>query len=145
VGAAVAAGVQSDLGEPLQRIQSTLFDLGAQLATPDPDRRAKNGMKDLSAGDVRVLEDQIDRFEQELKPLKAFVLPGGTPAAAALHLARTVCRRAERRLVALARDEPVGDEAVRWVNRLSDLLFVLARFENHRAGHKEIKWHGRSG
>jgi len=92
---------------------------------------------------VEELERCIDRFEQELEPLQRFVLPGGTPAAAAFHVARTVCRRAERSIVALGRDEPVDEEGLRYVNRLSDLLFTLARLENRRAGVADVEWSGR--
>ena len=95
--------------------------------------------------DVGELEAAIDRLEDELEPLKSFVLPGGTPAAAAFHVARTVCRRAERSLVALARDESVDETSLRYLNRLSDLLFVMARVENHRAGVADVEWEGRSG
>jgi len=86
------------------------------------------------------LEHEIDRLEGELSPLTQFVLPAGTPLASALHVARTVCRRAERRVVALAQEEVVSPELVRYLNRLADLLFVMARWSNHRAGVKDVPW-----
>jgi cob(I)alamin adenosyltransferase len=92
---------------------------------------------------VAALEARIDGFEAELPPLERFVLPGGTPSAAAFHLARTVCRRAERRAVALDRVESLAPSAVRYLNRLSDLLFVLARVANQRAGVPDVAWEGR--
>jgi cob(I)alamin adenosyltransferase len=143
VGLAVAAGSQPELLDLLTQVQSALFDIGAYLATPRASVREKNQMAQVSASDIEALEDAIDRFEAELSPLEAFILPGGTQAAAAFHVARTVCRRAERRVVALDRAEEVGGEALRYLNRLSDLLFVLARLENHRAGRPETEWVGR--
>ena len=124
--------------EALLLIQRDLFALGAQLADPG-DRLAARVTKAVIADDhVARLEALIDRLEEGLPPLRRFILAGGTPAGAALHVARTVCRRAERRMVGL--EPPVDPVLVRYVNRLSDLLFVLARFENHRAGAAEIEW-----
>ncbi len=97
------------------------------------------------ASEIEHLEAEIDRLEEELPPLQRFVLPGGTPAAAAFHLARTVCRRAERRAVALAAEDPIDAMALRYLNRLSDLLFVLARVANRRADRPDVEWEGRSG
>ncbi len=134
IGAATTASAHEDLRALCRTIQETLFDLGAYLATPDPDRRAKSGVREPGDGEVGALEAQIDAFEKELDPLRSFILPGGVQAAAALHLARTVCRRAERRAVALDRDQKLGEACLRYLNRLSDLLFVLARVENRRAG-----------
>jgi cob(I)alamin adenosyltransferase len=140
LGAAVAASDQDDLVGLGRDVQSTLFDLGSFLATPDADHRAKAKVPEPGAGDVERLEREIDRLEAELEPLKAFVLPGGTPAAAAFHVARTVCRRAERAAVALDAREPLGGFALRYLNRLSDLLFVMARVENRRAGVADVPW-----
>jgi cob(I)alamin adenosyltransferase len=134
-----------DLRGWLTTIQSALFDLGAELSTPDA-ARASAGAKPLphvTDAEVGELEQWIDRLDEELEPLRAFVLPGGTRAAAMLHLARTVCRRAERRTVELAQREPVAPTAIRYLNRLSDLLFTLARAVNRRAGVAEPKWVGR--
>lgn len=125
----------------LTSVQSRLFDLGAELATA-PDSKVSLGIPLLGEADVEALEQAIDRAESELAPLKTFVLPGGSRAAAYLHLARTVCRRAERRMVALASDESVRPEALRYVNRLSDALFVFARLANHRAAIADVPWVG---
>ncbi len=122
----------------LARIQNDLFDLGADLATPD-DRALEYEPLRVSAGQVDWLEQQIDRLNAELAPLKSFVLPGGSPAAAYLHLARTVTRRAEREVTVLAEQEAIGPQAVRYVNRLSDLLFVMARHENDQ-GRLDVLW-----
>ncbi len=125
----------------LTAVQSRLFDLGAELATA-PDSKAALGIPLLDEAEVSALEAAIDRAESELTPLKTFVLPGGSRAAAFLHLARTVCRRAERRVVALAEHEPVRPEALRYLNRLSDALFVFARLANHRAQVSDVPWVG---
>ena len=129
----------------MQEIQSALFDLGASLATPDPAHRAKAGVAGVSAADVVVLERLIDRLEASLEPLKSFILPGGSLPAATFHVARTVCRRAERAVVRLAgiEDESVEQAALKYLNRLSDLLFVIARHENARAGVADVAWVGR--
>lgn len=121
----------------LARIQSELFDLGAELATPDPQRR---GTKLITAEHVARLEAAIDECDARLPPLKAFILPGGVRAAALLHVARTVCRRAERRVVSLAAIESVSPDLVVYLNRLSDLLFVLARLVNQTAGRPDVLW-----
>jgi cob(I)alamin adenosyltransferase len=97
-------------------------------------------MRGLGAAQIQTLEQAIDTFEAELAPLKQFILPGGTLGAAQLHLARTVCRRAERRIVALAAVEPIASELVVYLNRLGDLLFVLARLANARAGQQDVLW-----
>jgi cob(I)alamin adenosyltransferase len=145
VGVAAAQSPHEDLRELARRVQSALFDLGAHLATPDAARRAKAGVADPEDETVSELERSIDALEEELEPLKRFVLPAGTPAAAAFHVARAVCRRAERRVVELHRGDPLVPAALRYVNRLSDLLFVLARVENRRAGVAEVEWRGRRG
>jgi cob(I)alamin adenosyltransferase len=123
-------------------IQSRLFDVGAELACL-PGREDKLGIPLVTDDDVAVLEQAIDRAETELEPLRAFVLPGGTRASAAMHVARTVCRRAERSIVELGVEEPVRPEVIRYVNRLSDLLFTLARLLNRRAGVADVPWVGR--
>jgi len=140
LGECAAATEHIDLRDVVRQIQGLLFDLGATLATPDPERRAKGGVPEPGAGDVEALEGQIDRLEGELAPLRRFVLPGGCRAAGAFHVARTVCRRAERRCVALERQEPVPEACLRFLNRLSDLLFVMARVENRRAGVADVEW-----
>ena len=120
-----------------------MSDLGATLATPDEKQREKSGVPEPEADDIEALERHIDALEEELQPLRRFILPGGCHAAAALHVARTVCRRAERRAVALHASEPVDAPVLRYLNRLSDLLFALARLENARAGEPDVAWIGR--
>jgi cob(I)alamin adenosyltransferase len=144
LGVCHASTHHADVRELLERIQSELFDLGAYLASPDVDRRSRNGITEPRAEAIESLEEHIDGFEQQLEPLRRFVLPGGTPAAAAFHVARTVCRRAERCAVALDRADPLEGTALRYLNRLSDLLFVLARLENRRAGQADVEWAGRA-
>lgn len=139
----MARSEHDDLRELGRHIQGLLFDLGGTLATPDPEQRRKSGVPEVGSEDVAHLESEIDRLEQELLPLKRFILPGGTAAAADFHSARTVCRRAERRAVELHRDEPLDEPSLRYLNRLSDLLFVMARVENRRAGFPETEWQGR--
>ena len=122
----------------LARIQNDLFDLGADLCRPEEGRKAQGALR-VAAAQVARLEAEIDALNAGLAPLESFVLPGGTPAAAHLHLARTVTRRAERLAVALAAEEPVNPEAVKYLNRLSDLLFVLSRHCNER-GARDVLW-----
>jgi cob(I)alamin adenosyltransferase len=145
IGVAVAAGIGADLEAPLAKIQSALFDLGASLATPDPGHRAKAGVGGVAAAEVLALEALIDRLEGDLEKLTAFILPGGSPSSAAFHLARTICRRAERSVVRLAaiEGESVEETSLRYLNRLSDLLFVLARHENARLGVTDVAWTSR--
>jgi cob(I)alamin adenosyltransferase len=123
----------------LSRIQNDLFDLGADLCTPDDGTKVEWEPLRIIASQVERLEKEIDALNAELKPLNSFVLPGGSAAAAYLHLARTVARRAEREMTALAEREPVNAEAIRYINRLSDLLFVLSRHVNDR-GAKDVLW-----
>lgn len=125
----------------LESIQRDLFAIGGHLATPDPEKVAAALEKaSLSPDRVTEFERAIDAAEHELPPLRAFVLPAGTPKAAALHLARTVCRRAERQVVHLSAQEPVPELFLIYLNRLSDLLFTLARLANHRAGSGDVTW-----
>jgi len=144
--ATLSMGEQSGVGVDtlLARIQSELFDLGAELATPPARLDTALGARIPLATDARVarLEKEIDCCEETLPPLKTFILPGGGTASAALHQARAVCRRAERRTVSLAHDEEgtVRPEVLRYLNRLSDLLFVLARQANHVAGVPDVPW-----
>jgi cob(I)alamin adenosyltransferase len=143
LGLARAAGCDSEIDGVLEALQHHLFDLGAELATPAGASSAASHVVRMSADRIAGLEREIDRFEDRLPPLRQFVLPGGTPAAAALHHARTVTRRAEREIVQLASLEPINPELLKYVNRLSDLLFVLARASNLAAGHPDVVW--RSG
>jgi cob(I)alamin adenosyltransferase len=126
----------------LQSIQRDLFTIGAELATPDPAKLAK-ALRDrpaIGGRQTATLEAAIDQHESGLPPLKQFILPGGSPKAAALHLARTVCRRAERAVVALSAEAKVRPEILTYLNRLSDLLFVLARAANAAAGVPDEQW-----
>jgi cob(I)alamin adenosyltransferase len=143
LGRCAAESTHDDLRETIRDVQSSLFDLGGYLASPGAESREKASTPPPEDPDVERLEARIDVLEGELEPLKRFILPGGTPAAAALHLARAVCRRAERREIALHRAEPLSAVALRYLNRLSDLLFVMARVENRRAGIADIEWVGR--
>ena len=143
IGVSSALSSHDDLRGMCRDIQARLFDLGATLSTPDPRRRKKSGVPELGADHIEALERRVDALETELEPLRRFILPGGSPAAAAFPVARTVCRRAERRCVALAREADVGAAAVGYLNRLSDLLFVMARIENRRAGVADVEWIGR--
>jgi cob(I)alamin adenosyltransferase len=143
LGLAAAHCDGNDVQALCREIQARLFDLGAYLAAPDAKRREKSGIEPPLEADITALEQAIDRFEAELEPLKRFVLPGGTLAAAAFHLARTVCRRAERASVALDAADELAPEALGYLNRLSDLLFVLARLSNRRAGTVDVEWRPR--
>jgi len=136
-------GAAAALDEDLEALQGALFDLGADLATP-LDARARQALRPVAAADVEALERRIDALDDELEPLGTFILPGGSDAAAALHVARSVARRAERDTVALARVAEVNPEALRYLNRLSDLLFTLARAVNARSGVPDAGW-GRGG
>ncbi len=139
LGAVRALGVDADFDPILEQLQRDIFALGARLADPGQRIAGRVSKVTIDAAAVERLERWIDLFEETLTPLKRFILPGGSPSAATLHLARTVCRRAERRIVGLG----VGglDPAVvAYVNRLSDLLFVLARALNARTGRSEVEW-----
>jgi cob(I)alamin adenosyltransferase len=138
IGLVRATNAAGAFDAALVQIQRDIFALGAQLADPSDKIAPRVTKAALTDADVSRLETLIDQIEQELPPLRRFILAGGTPAGSALHVARTVCRRAERRIVAL---EPAVDPVLlRYVNRLSDLLFVLARVVNHRAGVPETEW-----
>jgi cob(I)alamin adenosyltransferase len=141
VGWAAALAPAEFERELLTAIQADLFAIGARLATPQPGRvEGALGKAALRAERVEALERAIDGADDRLEPLRAFILPGGTPKAAALHLARTICRRAERAVVALHGDDPVSPEILQYLNRLSDLLFVLARLANREAGVNDRVW-----
>ncbi len=127
-----------EIDEILARVQNDLFDLGADLCTPEAESPKHPPLR-ITPGQVTRLEGEIDRLNQALEPLTSFVLPGGSPAAAYLHLARTLTRRAERDMTVLATEQALNPEALRYVNRLSDLLFVLARQANDR-GAKDVLW-----
>jgi cob(I)alamin adenosyltransferase len=126
------------LEDILKRVQNELFDLGSELATP-PDAEYE-GMFKVGADDVQALERLMDECQKDLEPLQSFILPGGGTVSAFLHQARTVCRRAERQILRLAREEEIGEHVVPYVNRLSDLLFVLSRWSGKQRGEQEYLW-----
>jgi cob(I)alamin adenosyltransferase len=138
LGAALALDREAWLAALLPTLQSQLFQLGAELAATSP--AAQSSLERISNADIEALEATIDRFESELPTLTQFILPGGGALGAQLHWSRTVCRRAERRLVTLHVGEPIEPRLIRYLNRLGDLLFVLARWCNHRAGVPEALW-----
>lgn len=141
IGLARAAPPPDFEEQTLAAIQADLFAIGGRLASPDPAKVAK-ALAKATVDDTRVaaLEAAIDRAEHGLPPLTAFIIPGGSEKGARLHHARTVCRRAERAVVALNEADPVAPEILRYLNRLSDLLFVLARLANHQSGAPEATW-----
>ena len=132
IGVVLAALIPDEVRGVLVSVQHQLFDLGGELCIP--------GHAAIHDADIDRLEQHLDRFNAELPPLKDFILPGGGPAAAHAHLARTICRRAEREVVTLSRHDAVRPEAIRYLNRLSDLLFVLARVLARASGHGEVLW-----
>jgi len=138
IGAAASFLADQELKTMLAGIQRDLFSVGAQLA--DPNQHGKKPKSRLDPARITALEESIDRFETELPPLRQFILAGGAPAGAMLHVARTVCRRAERRVTALAENVEIDSRNIEYLNRLSDFLFVLARLVNHRQGQQEIPW-----
>jgi len=129
-----------ELSSLLDGVQRDLFAIGAQIADPRAQVASRKEKAALAAGRILDLERAIDAREAQMPPLTAFILPGGTPLAASLHVARTVCRRAERSVLALGRTDPVDPLILVYLNRLSDLLFVLARHANHVAGRPEPRW-----
>jgi cob(I)alamin adenosyltransferase len=143
IGVAMSVGLDSEIDGELRRIQNELFHLGSDLCFLESDK-VRTPVPTVEARHVEALERLIDRLSAELGPLENFILPGGSPGAAHLHVARTVCRRAERRVVALASVEAVHPPVILYLNRLSDALFVMARFENHRAGAPDVTWDSRA-
>jgi cob(I)alamin adenosyltransferase len=139
LGVAVASGLDKRLAALLPSIQNELFHLGADLSFREEDK-GRVDLPQIEARHVERLEQLIDELVDAVGPLENFILPGGTPGAAQLQLARAVCRRAERDVIALSRQEPIGAQTVRYLNRLSDALFVMGRYENHRRGVAERLW-----
>ena len=127
-----------ELDAVLRRLQSELFDLGAELATPSAAQQ--EGMFRVGAGEIAALEEILDRCQEDLAPLRSFILPGGGRVSALLHVARTICRRAERDVLRLMRHETIGTHPLAYLNRLSDLLFVLSRWIGHHLGEQEYLW-----
>ena len=142
IGVAVASGLEAPLEEPFGVIQQALFNLGAELASPRERGEAASGPC-VERRHVDQLEAWIDEWNEGLEALTSFILPGGDLAAAHLHLARTICRRAERITFALSREEYAGEFAAPYLNRLSDLLFVAARLQNQRRNHGDVLWDSR--
>lgn len=139
LGSARTESMPADVDALIARFQNQLFDLGALLATPKPTASASAA---IGPAVIAELEAAIDQFDAQLPPLRQFILPGGTRAAACLHIARTVCRRAERRVVTLSQTpgENIAGDLIVYLNRLGDLLFVLARFTNAAAGQTDVPW-----
>ena len=142
LGVALAHGLDPELGEMLAVIQNELFHLGSDLCFIEDDKQ-RFAIPQIEARHVERLEGWIDRLNDVVGPLANFILPGGSLGAAQLHVARTICRRAERDITTLHRQEPVGQHVNAYLNRLSDLLFVMARFENLRKGRDETLWNSR--
>jgi len=143
IGVAVALGLDSKLSAALGRIQNELFNVGSDLCILEEDKAAMP-VPGVEERHVDALERLMDELQSELTPLENFILPGGTPGAAQLHVARTVCRRAEREVIHLSRQEPIGQWVVRYLNRLSDALFVMARYENLKRGVPDVLWNSRA-
>ena len=142
IGAALATGLCERLTIELTLVQNELFDLGSDLATPAVSQ-ARHAVPTVEPRHIEKLERLIDELNEVVGPLENFLLPGGSPGAAQLHLARTTCRRAERAATTLARDEEIGPTVLPYLNRLSDALFVMARYENHERGVTEPLWRPR--
>ncbi len=143
LGVAIAAGLTPELARELATIQNLLFHLGSDLCILEEDK-ATMPVPTIEEPHVTALERLMDRLSESLEPLENFILPGGSAGAAQLHVARTVCRRAERRLVTLAAEEPIGSQTLVYLNRLSDALFVMARYENHQRGIADPLWDSRA-
>jgi cob(I)alamin adenosyltransferase len=143
IGVALASDLDPVLSEALRKTQNELFHLGSDLCIPEEDK-PRMPVPQIGARHVLALENLMDRLSADLPPLDNFILPGGSPGAAHLHVARAVCRRAERLVVALGREERIGAHTVPYLNRLSDALFVMARYENKRRGVADILWDSRA-
>jgi cob(I)alamin adenosyltransferase len=143
IGVALSIGLVERLTEMLLDIQNELFHLGSDLSFLEEDK-AKFEIPQIEERHIVRLEKQMDEMLQTVGPLQNFILPGGAPGAAQLHVARTVCRRAEREVIALARQEAVGSFVIPYLNRLSDALFVMSRYENHQKGVSETLWNSRN-
>lgn len=143
LGVALAQGLDEAVAEPLRKVQNELFHLGSDLCILEEDKE-RMPVPRIEKRHVDALEQLMDRLSTELPALANFILPGGSLGAAHLHVARTVCRRAERELVALAREEAVGEHTIVYLNRLSDALFVLARYQNRQAGVEDVLWDSRA-
>ena len=143
IGVALASGLDSEIAAPLGRIQNELFHLGSDLCVLETDKETRP-VPHIEQRHVDALEALLDKLTAEVGPLENFVLPGGSVGASHLHLARSICRRAERRVVALAEQEPVGGGTIKYLNRLSDALFVMSRFQNMRQAVPDVLWDSRA-
>ena len=143
IGVALSAELDPEIAAPLGRIQNELFHLGSDLCVLEIDKETRPVPR-IEQRHIDALEALLDRLTAEVGPLENFVLPGGSAGAAHLHVARSVCRRAERTVVALAEKEPVGDGTIKYLNRLSDALFVMARFQNKKQGVPDVLWDSRA-
>lgn len=143
IGLVLSTGVNDEIAAPLRSIQNDLFHLGSDLCIPEAEKE-RRPVPSIEERHITGLENLMDRLSRELAPLENFILPGGSPGAAQLHVARTVCRRAERLVVTLARLEPVGAQTVSYLNRLSDALFVMARYENKKKQVPDVLWDSRA-
>ncbi len=143
IGLILTGTLPDELSAVLRTIQNELFHAGADLCIPDADKPKLPGPR-IEPRHVAQLESWIDRFSESLAPLENFILPGGTPEAAQLHIARTVCRRAERTAIMLHHQEPISSDLIHYLNRLSDALFVFARYQNHSVGVEDPCWDSRS-
>jgi cob(I)alamin adenosyltransferase len=143
IGVALASGLDPVIAEALSGIQNELFHLGSDLCVPEGDK-TRMPVPSIGARHVVALEGLMDRLSEDLRPLDNFILPGGSSGAAHLHVARTICRRAERLVVTLAREERIGGQSLPYLNRLSDALFVMARWENQKRGAPDVLWDSRA-
>ncbi len=144
IGLTIAEVKDEDIKKLLLKIQNELFVVGSNLATPDINKDKKNIIPKISEDFFKEAENAIDHFEGKLEPLKHFILPGGSKSSALLNVCRTVCRRAERRVVALNNTVKIDEKIIIFLNRLSDLFFVLARYENQISGNKDVIWKSNS-
>ena len=143
IGLALSFGLATHVSNILSRIQNELFHLGSELAFPESDQKRPD-IPEIHSKHIQALESTIDELNQQVGPLENFILPGGSQGAAALHVARTICRRTERDLVSLSLQEQVSPQSLAYLNRLSDVLFVIARFENKHSGVDEPVWDSRA-
>jgi len=143
IGLALAEGLAPEIVDALRPVQNELFHLGSDLCVPEEDKQ-RTPVPRIDQRHVDELERVLDRLTEQVGPLENFILPGGSVGAARLHVARTVCRRAERVVVALGRNEAIGPFTVKYLNRLSDALFIMARYENHKKGVPDVLWDSRA-
>jgi len=140
LGLVLSESLTAEITNLLIQIQNDLFIVGAELATPKESKKGKSIIPELGEESIKILENKIDEIEEKLPPLKSFILPSGTKSASLLHFGRTICRRAERLVVKLTKEVEINNSVIKYLNRLSDLLFVLARYENIRTSTVEVEW-----